>query len=49
MRIRFSVSLDIRREHVSTAPELEHKDTETLVEQIGQPVYTGFRVEADRG
>jgi hypothetical protein len=44
MRIRFSVELRIERRQAETVeePQFEHRDTDTLVEQIGQPPYIGF-------
>jgi hypothetical protein len=44
MRIRFSVELRVERRQPEAdgEPQFEHRDTDTLVEQIGQPPYVGF-------
>lgn len=47
MRIRFTFEIRIAKEPTPGEPQFEHRDTEAMVEQIGQPRYVGFTPEVD--
>lgn len=45
MKIRLDFTFEVTRHRDPEPEQHEHRDTETLVEQIGQPHYVGFTPE----